>query len=763
MSHHDINCNESNNEHFQTVLEKGLQSGHRRNMLRGFVGLTGAAAIPVMGGCGSSDDVVAAELPAPVPKLASLDFGALSKSIQDQVQVPAGYSVRVLHATGDPLSASVAAYSNNGTETDDWAGRVGDHHDGMEFFYIGTDGKYSAVATSRAVLAVNHESSADAHFFHAKGQTSGGVNGKKFNQFGGWDGRTRPSLEVLKEINHHGVSIVEVTLNATGVPTGYSLSSTLNRRVTPQTVVDVKGPASAIASIRNKMVTKFDANGATARGTLNNCGTGNTPWGTVLTCEENWAFYFNMPPASSAPDAASVTSRRRYGVASAAIAATAATTISQGWYTPTDAPDTEFRFSRWNIAASGATGADDFRNEPNTFGYNVEIDPLNPSSRPAKRTAMGRFAHEAAVNSIPESGKPLAFYMGCDSRNEYIYKFVSTANWDPADIGGGIAAGDKYLNEGKLFVAKFNSDGTGQWLELNTTNAAISSYAPFKFNDLGDVLVHTRLAADAVGATKMDRPEWGAVNPVNGEVYMTLTNNSATNRNPATADGANPRSFNDTDGTRGSGNPNGHIIRFKEEGGSSAAVKFAWDIFLFGSEEDAAASINISKLTEKNSFSSPDGLWFSKSTGICWIQTDDGAFTDETNCMLLAAIPGAVGDGGAQTINNSLTAASGTVATGTTPTFVGAVLGDARLKRFLVAPPGAEVTGMAETADGKTIFVNIQHPGEDTPAIGTAANFTLGSTWPGNAGGITAAYGPTGRPRSATLIITKNDGGRIGS
>ena len=240
----------------------------------------------------------------------------------------------------------------------------------------------------------------------------------------------------------------------------------------------------------------------------------------------------------------------------------------------------------------------------------------------------------------------------------------------------------------------------------------------------------------------------------------------ASNRTPAKADAANPRSYNDADGKVGSGNPNGHIIRFKEQDSLSTAMTFAWDIYVFGAEEDMPADVNISKLTAANSFSSPDGLWFSKSTGICWIQTDDGAFTDETNCMLLASVPGTVGDGGEFYVNNSLTTGSGTTAattTSITKTFIGGVLGESRLRRFLVAPKGAEVTGITETADGKTLFVNIQHPGENTAAWGaTATTLTTESTWPGNGGGLAAAYGPAGRPRSATLVITKNDGGKIG-
>ena len=699
-----------------------------------------------MSACGSdSDDPPASSAPSGP----SLGFGSVDKSVADTVVLPAGYTYTVLHATGDRLTSSIPAYANDGTETDDWSMRIGDHHDGIELFYIGADGRYTAEGTHRGVIACNHESSADAHFFHPSGQTSAGVRGKKFTQFGDWDLGDRPALEVLKEINHHGVSLVEVTRS--GNSWRYVTDSVYNRRVTAQTPVRIAGPAAHLADIRAMMVTRYAPNGATARGTLNNCGSGPTPWGTFLTCEENWAFYFAMPRGSNPVDAKTSASRARYGVPRVAIAASATSANGQGWHTPDPADD---RFARWNCAPTGATPADDFRNEPNTFGYNLEIDPL--SSTPAvKRVSMGRFAHEAAVHSLPRAGQPLAFYMGCDSRNEYIYKFVTAANWDPADVGRGIAAGDKYLDEGTLYAARFNPDGTGTWLPLSFDVPAIRNYAAYAFANQADVLVNARHAADAVGATRMDRPEWGAVNPANGDVYMTLTNNSAANRTPTTTNAANPRAYVDPDGRRGSGNPNGHIIRFREAGSLANATTFTWDIFLFGAEATTGAA-NLSQLTPRNSFSSPDGLWFSRSTGICWIQTDDGAMTDKSNCMLLAAIPGTVGDGGRITVTNSMPV-SGTMVTGTQDTFVGAVLGEARLRRFLVAPRGSEVTGMAESTDGRTVFVNIQHPGENTAAVGNSPAYTFESQWPGNAG-----YGRPGRPRSATIVISRTDGGRIG-
>jgi secreted PhoX family phosphatase len=215
------------------------------------------------------------------------------------VTLPPGYRYAVLHATGDALRPSVSPYSNAGLEADDWSMRVGDHHDGMDLYFIDEKGRYTERDTGRAVLAVNHESSADAFFMHPNGQTSNGVSGKKFTQFGDWDLGTRPAAEVLKEINHHGVSMVEIVKT----PQGWRIKpdSPLNRRVTAQTPVRVAGPRAHIDAIRAQMVTRWDTAGGMARGTLNNCGHGKTPWGTYLGCEENWAFYFGMTAGGAAP------------------------------------------------------------------------------------------------------------------------------------------------------------------------------------------------------------------------------------------------------------------------------------------------------------------------------------------------------------------------------------------------------------------------------------------------------------------------------
>ena len=370
---------------------------------------------------------------------------------------------------------------------------------------------------------------------------------------------------------------------------------------------------------------------------------------------------------------------------------------------------------------------------------------------PATGTALGRFAHEGAWLGPVVPGKPLVWYMGDDTRGDYIYKYVSTASWDPADANGGLAAGDKYLDHGKLYVAKFHADGTGTWLELRLGANGINAQNPaYAFADQADVLIQARLAADAAGATKMDRPEWGAVHPHNGEVYLSLTNNNSTVRTLDSTDAANPRFYNhpkEGTGTAQRGNPNGHIIRWAETNADPAATGFRWDIFLFGARSSAdAVNENLSGLTDNNDFSSPDGLWFGRN-GVLWIQTDDNAYANVTNSMLLATIPGRVGDGGKKAIANS-----DGMKTKMVETYAGKAPGETNLRRFLVGPKECEITGLAETPDGKTLFVNIQHPGEDTPPnLLDPASF--GSHWPD---------GGSARPRSATIVITKNDGGTVG-
>ncbi len=663
---------------------------------------------------------------------ARLGFTATPKSLEDVVKVPAGYSVTVLYRLGDPIAPAVPAFANNGTDTN-FAQRAGDHHDGLYYFPLSATGTRDTASSTRGLIAMNHENITPA-YLHVAGPTStGGV---------------RPFAEVIKEIECHGVSVIEVSRASDQGSWTYSQSSAFNRRITPFTPTAISGPAKGAAFMK----TVYSPNGTQGRGTINNCANGFTPWGTYLTCEENWVGYFRRDASDVATRAGSkaATSLNRYGRGGASGG-------NNSWTTavPTDPTDT--RVAKFNITidpSKPADGSGDFRNEIFQYGWVVEIDPYDAASTPRKRTALGRMNHEGAWPGKFVAGIKPAWYMGDDAQNEYLYKFVSSTAWVAADANAAdrLALGDKYLDAGTLYVAKFNADGTGIWLPLVFgTGNVTAAYAPYAFSDQADVLANARLAADAQGATRMDRPEWTAVNPVTGEMYLTLTNNSSRNTTTNPVDAANPRAYTDPRTTGGSttGNANGHIIRLREAGDTTEATSFSWDIYAFGAGSDLdPTNINLSGLDATNDFSSCDGLWFSRSQNagglvkpLMWIETDDGAFTDQTNCMLLVAQPGTVGDGGSRSVTSTLGGTSATVTTriGAAPA--------ANLRRFLVGPKECEITGIDSTPDGRSVFVNIQHPGEN----GSAANIT--SNWPGAAGS---------RPRSATIVITKDDGGVVG-
>ncbi|WGM32179.1 alkaline phosphatase PhoX [Brevundimonas sp. NIBR11] len=664
---------------------------------------------------------------------AVLGFNAVAKSLADVVTVPAGYSVSVLYRLGDPINAATPAYANNGTDAN-FVSRGGDHHDGMHYFGLGaTSGQRDDDSSTRGLLVMNHEN-ITAAYLHPNGPTSvGGI---------------RPEAEAIKEIEAHGVAVIEVLKGAGTAGWNYVQNSTFNRRITPNTPMDLYGPVRGDVQVQ----TVYSPTGVAGRGTINNCANGYTPWGTYLTCEENWAGYFRRSGTDNAARSArEVVALSRYGVSQGAGGA-------NNWATVVPSVPGSTVFAKWNASATGSAATADFRNEPNQYGWVVEIDPYNAASTPRKRTALGRMGHEGAWPANFVAGRKPVFYMGDDSRGEYFYKFVSATPWvaNDAQNADRLAMGDKYLDNGALYVARFDATGNGVWIPLVFGQGAVTSANPaYAFANQADVLINARLAADAVGATKMDRPEWAAVNPATGEVYLTLTNTNAASRPLAATDAANPRHYNDPRGsTNQFGNPNGHIIRLRETGDNPEATTFRWDIYAFGAGADLnATNINVSGLDATNDFSSPDGLWFGRPQNasglvnpLLWIQTDDGAYTDVTNCMMLVAQPGNVGDGAARTITNT----DATGATRTQSTFVGKAPG-MQLRRFLVGPKECELTGIDSTPDGKTIFVNIQHPGENGSATSPS------SFWPASQSGGTGA-----RPRSATIVITKDDGGVVG-
>lgn len=662
-----------------------------------------------------------------------LGFAAVAKNKNDVVTVPAGYSVAVLYRKGDPLAAATPAYKNDGTDTD-YANRAGDHHDALHWYGLSATGTRSDASSARGLLVMNHEN-IDPQYLHVNGGTPGAV---------------RLESEALIEIESHGVAIVEVVEGASRA-WSYVQNSSFNRRITPNTPTQLNGPVRGNDLVK----TAYSNDGTQGRGTINNCANGTTPWATNLTCEENWAGYFRRSGDNALRSPKELIALARYGVSSSS--------GNYGWSTvvPSDSSNTLFR--KWDARATAAGPLGDYRNEPNQYGWVVEIDPYDKSKAPRKRTALGRLGHEGAWPGKFTAGRKPAWYMGDDSRGEYMYKFVSATPWSTADgaesVTDRLAIGDKYLDNGTLYVARFDANGTGVWLPLVFgTGPLTAGNTTYSFADQADVLINARLAADALGATPMDRPEWTATNPVTGEVYLTLTNNNAALRPLNGTNAANPRHYNDPKGTSNQfGNPNGHIVRIRETGDNTEALTFTWDIYLFGAGSDLnPTNINLSGLDATNDFSSPDGLWFGRPTNasgqvnpLVWIQTDDGAYTDVTNNQMLVAMPGSVGDGGSRTITN--TGAGGATATQTT--IVGKAPGTS-LRRFLVGPIECEITGIDSTPDGRALFVNIQHPGEG----GTSTAPT--SAWPTSQANGTAPAGT--RPRSATIVITKNDGGVVG-
>ena len=661
--------NHSNNRHFDDVLNAHLS---RRSALKGGLGASIAALFGGVGlaGCATTAGSAGGQL---------MGFDAVAVSSADTVIVPKGYKVQAFIPWGTPISGNMPAFDPMKNTGADQGHQMGSHHDGMHFFPIEGQDPYSGSSTE-GLLVMNHEY-VEPRYMHARavGQKldRGGVpplvNGK------------RPADECLKEINAHGVSVVHVKKGNNGqwavVP------GKLNRRITGATPMAIQGPVRGTDFVK----TRYSTDGTRTRGTLNNCAHGVTPWNTYMMSEENWAGYFINKVGANGR----TREQSRYGVRSND---SKPATSRYGWELADSGAD---EFARFDVSAKGANATQDYRNEANTFGWMVEVDPFNPDSTPVKRTALGRFAHEGVVFQPGVEGKPVVCYSGDDARNEYIYKFVSKGVYRKA---AGLANG-ALLDEGTLYVAKFKDDGSGEWLPLVFGQGPLT---PFRFSSQADVLVNTRLAADTVGATKMDRPEWGAIDPKNGQVYFTLTNNSSR----TATDKANPREKSRW----------GHIIRWAEAGNDPAATTFNWNIFLLAGPENDSQFAG-KPLNKDQMFNSPDGLWFDPQ-GRLWIQTDisegsmnQGDYAQFGNNQMLCADPRTN-----------------------------------ELKRFLVGPVGQEITGVITTPDGKTMFVNVQHPGATTSADDFAAGKLTG-TWPQQ-----GRYG-----RSATIVITKEDGGVIGT
>ena len=642
----DIPTNLSDNPEFQTVVASAVS---RRGFLRSGTGLTAAMFLGLGGGlagCATSGIQNRGS--------ALMGFQAIPISTADNIQIAPGYSANVLAPWGTPLVDGAPAFKGDGSEdAAAQALQVGDNHDGIHFFALEGKSSEGLLVMNHEYCTVNEKTGEYVWLFGGKGADAKKKWGKD---------------QVHKSMNAHGVSVMHIQKNPKGV-WDIVKGSVYNRRITAFSAMEMTGPAAGDALLQ----TSSDPSGRRAQGTFNNCGNGFTPWGTYLTCEENFNNYFGSDSGEDRRNAA----QKRYGIS------------AKGSLFQWEKHEPRFDYVKEP-------------NESNRFGWIVEIDPFNPGSIPQKRTALGRFKHENAAFTLSKDGRAVV-YMGDDQANDYIYKFVS----DDKYVKGG--DNSKLLDKGRLYVARFDAGaatgdfaGTGEWLLLDK-NANPKLKADASFANQAAVLVHARMAGDVVGATKMDRPEWVSVHPKTGEVYVTLTNNTSR----TVADEANPRAKN----------VYGQIVRWRETGADAAASTFEWDIFVLAGNPTVhtdrrnlmSGSANI---TADNTFNSPDGLAFD-ADGRLWIQTDGkysnkGDYAGQGNNQMLCADPVSK-----------------------------------EIRRFFVGPKECEVTGITFTPDHKTMFINIQHPGEEGD-----------SHWPG--GGNTL-------PRSATVVITKNDGGVIGS
>ena len=525
------------------------------------------------------------------------------------------------------------------------------HHDGMHFFPFQDKGRPSS---THGLLCINHEYTDDG-LLHAGGMTD-------------WTAE-----KVAKSKAATGVSVVEVRRE--NGRWQVVRPSRFGRRISADTPCRVAGPARGHVALQ----TAADRRGEVILGTLNNCAMGVTPWGTYLTCEENFNGYFKGNTAPSADE-------KRYGMS-----------------------EKGFGF-RWH-EHDERFDATLHPNEFNRFGWVVEIDPRDPEAAPVKRTGLGRFKHEGATVTLA-TDRRVVVYMGDDERFEYIYKFVSRDRYrdDLRDPGS-------LLDHGTLYAARFDEDGKGRWLPLRpgTRYAKGALDADNGFANAGDIAIRCRQAADIAGGTKMDRPEWIAVHPKTGEVYVTLTNNSqrGSSERPG-LNAANPRPKNVF----------GHIVRWREAHGDAAAETFDWDIFALAGDP-AHPDESLRGNVKGDAYGSPDGLWFDPS-GQLWIQTDVSTSTLNQNDY-------------ARLGNNQMLVADPK---------------SGQTRRFLTGPNACELTGITATPDGRALFVNVQHPGETASERSNPATPTAVSAWPANQ----FLEAVAGRPRSATIVIRRRDG-----
>ncbi len=644
--------NESANPTLGDIISERLS---RRDLVHGLlaVSVVGAAVSPL---------ALAAASPARGDEVraTAFNFAELAVSPDDETHhVAEGYDADVLIRWGDKVVAGAPDFDAEKLTAEGQSKQFGYNNDFLGF--VPLDG-----SSDHGLLVVNHEYTNGELMFRGVGPRSGKDTG--------FEGVTKEMTEV--EMMAHGGSVIEV--KRTDGKWAVVPDSKYARRITAETEILISGPAAG----HDLMKTSADPTGTKVRGMVNNCAGGVTPWGTWLTCEENTNGYF-WGKAAAEPFTDAARALRRYG-------------IPGEWYAWGKFHD------RFNVEKEP--------NEPHRFGWVVEIDPLDPASAPVKRTAMGRFKHEGAGNIINKDGR-FVVYQGDDERFDYVYRFVTDGKVDLENR----AANRDLLDAGTLSVARFNPDGTGVWLPLVLGGGEGWLNEKFGFATQAEVLIHTRLAADLMGATKMDRPEDIEVNPKTGKIYVMLTFNEK--RKPEQVEPANPRAFDKF----------GHIIEITPDGGDHAAATFKWEILLkCGDPAIAEVGATFNPATSKDGwFGMPDNCAVD-ALGRLWVATDGNS---------PAKTGRADGIWGIETEGP----------------------GRATSRCFFQVPRGAEMCGPYFTPDLETFFVAVQHPGEaadDVPNAEPATFDKPATRWPDFKDGVP--------PRPSVVAITRKGGGKIG-
>jgi secreted PhoX family phosphatase len=608
-------------------------------------GLTVAAltALPATGAAAAPGRATGTGGPGGPGKLSFTPIAPVGATVDD-VTVPAGYRWDTILRWGDPILAGAPTFDASAQTPEAQAGQFGYNNDYLDIIETNRAG-------TTALLVCNHEYTNEGIMFPP-----------------GSD----PATVIRTAWAAHGMSVVELRRRRRGDVWTYVPGARLNRRITLDTPFAVDGPAAGSDLLK----TAADPTGRTVRGTMNNCAGGTTPWGTVLSGEENFNQYFRATGTDP--------KEKRYGLS--------ATQDSRNWRSLDP---------RWDATT------DDYRNEPNRFGWIIELDPSDPTSTPVKHTAMGRFKHEGAHVVVNRDGHVVA-YMGDDERFDYVYRFVSRDRMRPGTSAKARRHNLRLLSEGDLSVARFTgdglgdgvSDGSGEWLPL--TRGGQSVVPGFTTEE---VLVYTRLAADAVQPTKMDRPEDVEPNLHNGRVYVACTNN--TSRTAAQVDEANPRPAN----------KDGHVVEMIPAGGDHTAATFGWNLFLICGDAASAGRYFGGWDGPVSPISCPDNVAFD-SAGNLWVSTD--------------------GQPGAIALDDAL--------------FKVPVEGPERghVQQFLAVPAGAETCGPVIRDREESVFVAVQHPGEDGTWAAPQSRFP--DFVPA---GATAGAGQFAGPRPSVVQVTR--------